>query len=585
MAARTSLWWDRRPSPAHPHHLAPGEGAHPGDEPVDVVVVGAGLTGLTTALLLTRAGSRVTVLEARTVGAGTTGRSTAKVSLLQGDRLAGLARVHDDRVVAAYAEASAEGKDWLLRYLDDHEVPYQRREALTYATTAEGRDRVEAELAAAQRAGVPVGWRRSTDLPLRVTGAIGLADQAQVDPLDVLGALAADVVARGGRIVEGVRVVGTRRGPGDGVVLRTTAGDVGADHVVLATGTPVLDRGGAFARLHPQRSYALAFRVPGPPPASMSISVDPDPRSVRSTPALAGPGLERPPVLPGDAPTAVAPTTPDLLLVGGAGHPVGRRVPTGASVRMLTGWTQEHFPGAALTHVWSAQDYTSADGLPLVGRLLPSDPRVHVATGYAKWGMTTAVAAALVLAADLLGHHPPRWAEAWRPLGRHELAGLGDAARLNGAVARAARGLDGAATRCRCPARPAGGPGRRRAHRAAAGGGVHGRGRHPPGVRGLHAPRRRRHVEPGRGLVGLPAARQPVRPRRRGPGGPRHPPARPARLTAGEAAARPPRSRREVEGSAVRPACRATWRCGTVDLAGRVSAPRWGGSGSRRRRR
>ncbi|MBU5421770.1 FAD-dependent oxidoreductase [Cellulomonas hominis] len=421
MVSRTSLWWDRRPAPAHPHHLAPGADPHPADEPADVVVVGAGLTGLTTALLLTRAGLRVLVLEARAVGAGTTGRSTAKISLLQGDRLASLAEQHDDRVAAAYAEGSAEGMDWLLRYLDDHDVPYQRREAVTFATTADGRDRVEAELEAARRAGVPVGWRRRTDLPLPVTGAIGLADQAQVDPLDVLGALAADVVARGGRVVEGVRVLGMHHGRGltsrtGRAVLRTTAGDVTCDAVVLATGTPILDRGGAFARLHALRSYALAFRVPEPPPASMAISVDAETRSIRSTPAGAD--------------------GPDVLLVGGAGHPVGRRVPTGASVRELLEWTHRHVPGAELTHVWSAQDYAAADGLPLVGRLLPLDPRLHVATGYAKWGMTTAVAASLVLAAELLGDHPPRWAEAWRPWGRHEVAGLGEAVRLNAGVGR-----------------------------------------------------------------------------------------------------------------------------------------------------
>ena len=60
-------------------------------ERVDVAVVGGGITGMTTAALLARAGSSVAVLEARQVGGGTTGASTAKISLLQGTRLSAIA--------------------------------------------------------------------------------------------------------------------------------------------------------------------------------------------------------------------------------------------------------------------------------------------------------------------------------------------------------------------------------------------------------------------------------------------------------------------------------------------------------------
>ncbi len=439
MVARASLWWDRRtagPAPGARERSAAAIAASV-DEPYDVAVVGAGLTGMTTAVLLARAGKRVVVLEARWVGAGTTGGSTAKVSLLQGARLSELAREHSVGDVRAYVEAGREGRDWLLRYCEEHAVPYQRMTAVTYATTQHGRDRVEAELAAARSAGLPVESRSDTGLPFPVLRAVALDGQAQLDPLDVLAAMTADLAGRGGTLVEGVRVHGLRRGARGRCVLRTTDGDVSARAVVLATGTPVLDRSGAFARLEPLRSYAVALRPTAPPPSGMYLSVDEQSRSIRSTPMVPsdpGPGHAGGTriVVPRD--TGPAAVTPDLLLVGGAGHVVGRAVPTSARVRELVDWAGQHFPGAVATHVWSAQDYASTDGLPLVGRLLPKDDRVLLATGYDKWGMTTAVAAALAVTADLLREHGPAWADAWQPWGRRAGQGWREGARLNAEV-------------------------------------------------------------------------------------------------------------------------------------------------------
>jgi glycine/D-amino acid oxidase-like deaminating enzyme/nitrite reductase/ring-hydroxylating ferredoxin subunit len=375
----------------------------------DVVVVGAGLTGQVTALLLARSGMRVAVLEARFVGAVTTGHTTAKLTLLQGSVLSAMRRHFSARVVRAYVEGNREGQDWLLRYLDERQVPVQRRDAYTYAGTPQGTDRLVTEFEVSREAGLDVVRTTDTGLPYETHGALLLADQAQFDPMDVLAALARDLRSRGGVIVEGVRVHDVA--PGSVTTVSTGRGDVQADTVVLATGTPVLDRGLYFAKLEPRRSYAVAFRVPGSLPTGMYLSVDAPTRTLRTVPADGA----------------------ELLVVGGNGHVVGRNPATLRAVEDLVSWTARWFPGAEPTHRWSAQDYRSANRVPFVGWFPRGRGKVFVATGYDKWGMTNAVAAALSISADILGGHLP-----WARTLHHRVTGpadLADGIRFNAGVA------------------------------------------------------------------------------------------------------------------------------------------------------
>ncbi len=373
------------------------------------VVVGAGLTGLATALLLARAGRDVTVIEARSAGAVTTGNTTAKLSLLQGSQLSSISRHHSAAVVKAYVEGNTEGQAWMLRYCDDHGIPYQRRTAFSYATTDHGATRLRREKDLAQQAGLDVTWHDELDLPFSTTGGIALADQAQFDPMDVVTSLAEELRSHGGRIHTGVRVRGVD--VGDPCTIQTDAGDVRAERVVIATGTPILDRSLYFAKLEPQRSYAISYAGVTAPPQGMYLSVDQPTRSLRTAPRDDG---------------------SEHLLVGGSGHGVGRARSEQHHLDGLRDWAEQHFPGAKETHWWSAQDYSPADSVPFVGALPRGGGRIFVGTGYSKWGMTNAVAAALRLSAEMLGGDMP-WAE---PI-KHRITGpmsLASGAVLNAKV-------------------------------------------------------------------------------------------------------------------------------------------------------
>jgi glycine/D-amino acid oxidase-like deaminating enzyme/nitrite reductase/ring-hydroxylating ferredoxin subunit len=384
-SSMASLWHDG--SQQTPGYVRPdivSDSFEPGRR-FDVVVAGAGLTGLTTALLFARSGLSVAVIEAREVGAVTTGNTTAKLSLLQGTRLSGLLRHTSLAVVQAYVEANREGMGWLLRYCDDHGIPVQRRDAYSYAGALGGVETVEREFRAAKRLGLDVELDEAAELPFTTFGAVRLPNQAQVNPMDVLAELARDVRAHGGSIFEHTALVGARAG--EPISISTIRGPLEAGRLVLATGIPVLDRGLYFAKVVPQRSYAMAFKVPGDVPGGMYLSVDAPTRSLRTTPV-------------GDG---------ERLLVGGNGHIVGRSRSPQAAVDDLQAWAERHFPGAERTHAWSAQDYHTASGVPFVGWLPRGGGRMYLATGYDKWGMCHAVAAALTLSAEVLGGHLP-WA-------------------------------------------------------------------------------------------------------------------------------------------------------------------------------
>ncbi|WP_428342982.1 FAD-dependent oxidoreductase [Mycobacterium sp.] len=378
----------------------------------DVIVVGAGITGLMTAVLLARAGKDVLVLEARTVGACTTGNTTAKISLLQGSHLSKILSKHGETVSRDYLCGNREGQSWVLNYCASHDVAVQREDAYTYAQSGDGVASARAEYEACRAVGLPATWEDDAEVPFPYHGGVRLTEQAQFDPMSFLDALAIELLRHGGRLIEHTRVR-TVSGHGknmrihvDDAVQRET--ELTAPQLVLATGIPILDRGGYFARVKPSRSYCFAFKVPGHITRPMMISTDSPSRSVRYAPVAGG----------------------ERLIVGGASHTVGREKSPSKALAELSSWTRKHYPGAEQTHLWSAQDYAPIDDLPYVGPILPGSESIFIATGFNKWGMTNGPAAALALSSRILGGRMD-WSSAFASWSPHEVSGLRTALQSN----------------------------------------------------------------------------------------------------------------------------------------------------------
>ncbi|HEV2768822.1 MAG TPA: FAD-dependent oxidoreductase [Solirubrobacteraceae bacterium] len=381
VTAGESLWLGSEDPESRPGEPVP-------DAVFDVAVLGGGIAGITTALLARRDGARVAVIEAGRVAGGVTGANTAKVTALQSTVLSTIRAQHGDEATTVYAQASLAGVEQVAALAGEEGIDCDlaRRPAFTYAAEESELPAVSAEHDAARKAGLPTVLTDDVDLPYPVAGAVRLDDQLEFHPVRYVRGLAAAVGGDGSVVAEGTRALAVESGSPCRV--RTTGGTVRARQVVVATHYPLLDRGLFFARLEPERSYAIAARVRGALPQGLSISAGSTTRSLRSY--------------------------GDLLIVGGEGHQTGAREATQERFARLEEFAHRHWDVEAITHRWSAQDPASYDQLPVVGAYVPRSSRLFVASGFMKWGLSGGTMAAMVLR-DLLGGRGHPWAPTFSP--------------------------------------------------------------------------------------------------------------------------------------------------------------------------
>ncbi|HET6695568.1 MAG TPA: FAD-dependent oxidoreductase [Gaiellaceae bacterium] len=355
---------------------------------VDVAVVGAGITGVTVAHLLKREGQRVALLEMRRVGVGTTGNTTAKLTVGHSLVYARLSSSHGVDAARLYAESNGEAISQMETLAADLGIECDWEPASNFVyTESSGRlDELEEELGAMRGAGILAEMTRETDLPFPVAGAIRVDEQAQFHPLKYLAGLVARIPGDGSYVFEQTRATGVRSG--EAAIVETSSGRVLARHVVVATQLPFLDRGLFFAKAHPQKSFAVSAELAVErAPRGMYISIDEPTRSIRSAPS--GDGNRR-------------------LIVGGESRRPGDEQSDEDAYQALDEFMRAEFDVASELH-WSAHDYIPADGLPYIGRLRRGDERLHVATGFAKWGLTKATIAARIITDAIVGRSNP-WA-------------------------------------------------------------------------------------------------------------------------------------------------------------------------------
>jgi glycine/D-amino acid oxidase-like deaminating enzyme/nitrite reductase/ring-hydroxylating ferredoxin subunit len=371
-----SVWSEATPAPPYPP-LA-------GNVTVDVAVVGGGVTGITAALLLARAGRRVAVVEARRIGKGESGKTTAHLTEaldvpyhtlisrfgLAGARLAAAGQRAAIERIAAFTEECA------------IECDFQRVSGFAYAETSGERAALEREAAAVRRLGLNAALVERAPLPFPIAGALRFENQATIHPRVYLQGLERAFVTLGGRIFEDTQVVAIDEGDPCRVI--SDRGVVAARDVIVAAHVPIVNRVLLHAKLAAYRSYVVGIDLTGDAGIGDGLYWDmADPYHYIRAHTIGG---------------------RRFLIVGGEDHKVGEADDTTAPFERLESYVRVRFGRdvAPTDYRWSGQIVVSADGLPYVGRNSMSHD-VFVATGYGGNGITQGTLAATVLADEICG--------------------------------------------------------------------------------------------------------------------------------------------------------------------------------------
>lgn len=347
----------------------------------DVLVVGGGLIGLTSALYLQQEGADVVLLEARRIGTRTSGNTTGKVTSQHGALYASLVDRHGREKAEQYASANQGAVDQISALVDQFGIECELIRGPSFVYSVRNLQR-EADVAWELGLPAQVADIDEIGLPGQGMSAVRLDDQAMLHPARYLAGLAAAFVDAGGHIYEHSRV--TELNPTDsGVEAITARGPrVTATHAVVTTLLPIGTLGAYFARTRPNQSHGVAVRLPVEAPAGMTISADAPTRSTRPWPGGGANGL---------------------IVVGG-GHETGAEENTDAAYQGLIDWINSVWDADVQPdYRWSAEDYSTPDLLPYVGKA-PASP-VLIATGMNKWGLTNGTVAAGILRDLVLDRH------------------------------------------------------------------------------------------------------------------------------------------------------------------------------------
>ena len=385
--ASLSLWIDTTPSTDYP--------SLSGDLEADVAIVGAGITGITAAYLLSRAGRSVVLVDKGRIAMSETGHTTAHIVSTTDADYREMIEVHGQDAARTDTEAIRSAVDLIRSLVGELAIDcgWKAVDGYLYAEEEKDRTYLQRQHEDLRRAGMESEWVDRVPLPFPTVGGLRYRNQYLFHVRHYLLPIAEAAVRNGARIFENTLIDDVQNAEKDGrCVVKSEEGSIRARHVLLATHVPLNDRGTLWTKMHVTRTYVVAAPIaPGRIPDALFWDTAYPYHYTRLLDT--GKGL--------------------FLVVGGEDRAVGKEDNGQARYEALEEYCRARFGVTTFSHRWSGQINEPADMLPFIGES-SHGRNVWMSTGYSGTGMTYGTLSAMLLA-DFALERENRFAKLYDP--------------------------------------------------------------------------------------------------------------------------------------------------------------------------
>jgi glycine/D-amino acid oxidase-like deaminating enzyme/nitrite reductase/ring-hydroxylating ferredoxin subunit len=341
----------------------------------DVVIVGGGITGVTTALLLQQSGKKCLLAEAHNLGFGTTGGTTAHINTLLDTPYTTIEKNFGEKDAQAIAEGTKDAISLIKSLIDSYDIDceFSDRDAFLYAQDNKQNDELDDIVEATNKAGVEMNFVDHIPVPIPFTKAAFAKEQACFHPAKYIYGLAQAFESAGGVIVQQCRVTKVQKD--EPLTITTSLGSLRATDIIYATHIPPGVNLLHF-RCAPYRSYAMAVTLnDNNYPAHLAYDMY-DPYHYYRTQEVDG---------------------KKYLIAGGEDHKTAHEENTTMCFDKLEAYVRRFYNVREVAFKWSSQYFESVDGLPYIGHLPGHPDHLYVATGFGGNGMTFGTLSAIIL--------------------------------------------------------------------------------------------------------------------------------------------------------------------------------------------
>jgi glycine/D-amino acid oxidase-like deaminating enzyme/nitrite reductase/ring-hydroxylating ferredoxin subunit len=384
----------------------------PASHTYDCLIVGGGITGLTAALLLQKAGKQTVIAEAGRIGFGTTGGTSAHINTFADTTYPEAESAFGEEGAQLFADAIQEGFGLIKSNINEYHIDcdYEPKTGYLYAEDEDQVKQLDEIYQGAVKVSVPVQYTDEVPTPTKYLKALQFDGQAQFHPLKYLQALQKAYLAAGGIIIENTRVEKITSKDGIHTIEARTM-TFKARQVIYATHMPPNINLFNF-ECAPYRSYVMGVKLKSDKYPDALIYDSQEPYHYVRSHTIDG---------------------QQLLIAGGLDHKTGHEDPEKAFAG-LEKYIRKYYKVSSIKYKWSSQYYIPVDGLPYIGQMPMAAEGVFCATGYNGNGMMLGSIAGKILS-DFIRKRPNKYQDLFSPSRVKPIDGFSEFVKENADVA------------------------------------------------------------------------------------------------------------------------------------------------------